>query len=328
MDGSAGQQLQQLAAVSAYAPRRASRSEFLPVRRLRLHLRRWGEAAPGGRPPLVLLHGWMDVSASWQFVVDAMAAQCEVVAPDWRGFGLTQTPATDHHVFDDYLADLDALLDQLSPDAPVDLVGHSMGGNIAMLYAGARPHRVRGLVDLEGFGMPDTPAGEAAERHTRWLDDLKALERGDLALAGYDSQEAVARRLMRNNPRLTGPRALWLAGEWARPSEGPDGSERWRILGDAAHRVVLPRIFRADETIAHYRAITCPVLAVHGSDDTLAARWKGTFGLADFHRRLQAVADCRTACVADAGHMLQHDQPDAVARLIEDFFAARTAPPA
>ncbi|WPB55141.1 alpha/beta hydrolase [Xylophilus sp. GOD-11R] len=313
--------------MSAYAPRRPSRSEFLPVRRLRLHLRRWGNAQ-ADRPPLVLLHGWMDVSASWQFVVDAMVEPREVVAPDWRGFGLTQTPATDHHAFDDYLADLDALLDHLSPAAPVDLVGHSMGGNIAMLYAGARPHRVRRLVNLEGFGLPDTPADEAVARHTRWLDEVKALERGELALAGYDSQEAVARRLMRNNPRITASRALWLASEWARPSEGPDGTERWRVLGDAAHRVVLPRIFRADESISHYRAITCPVLAVHGSDDSFAARWKGAYDLAEFHRRLQSVPDHRTACVAGAGHMLQHDQPEAVARLIEHFFASGTAPPA
>ena len=290
----------------------------MAVRQLRVHLRRWGRAQ-AGRPALVLLHGWMDVGASWQFVVDALRSEREVVAPDWRGFGLTQGPVTDHHVFDDYLADLDALLEHLWPGAPVDIAGHSMGGNIAMLYAGARPGRVRRLVDLEGFGMPDVPASEAAARHTQWLDELAAQRRGENAMSDYDSRQAVAQRLMRNNPRLPAGRATWLAGEWAAAHTRVDGTVRWRIRGDAAHRVVLPRIFRADEVLAHYRAIACPVLAVHAEDDSLQRRWQGRFRLADFHRRLGSVADHHIAAVGDAGHMLHHDQPEAVARLLEDF---------
>uniref|UniRef100_UPI002362DFF1 alpha/beta fold hydrolase n=3 Tax=Pseudomonadota TaxID=1224 RepID=UPI002362DFF1 len=82
-----------------------------------------------GRPPLVLLHGWMDVGASFQFVVDALAGDREVIALDWRGFGLSEASGAGCYWFPDYLADLDALLDAVSPSAPVDLLGHSMGGN-------------------------------------------------------------------------------------------------------------------------------------------------------------------------------------------------------
>ena len=306
----------------AYHPRRPSTRSFLPVRQCRLHLHRWGPPV-AGQAPLVLLHGWMDVGASWQFMVDHLSAGREVLAFDWRGFGLTTAPAVDHHVFDDYLGDLDALLDQLSPDAPVDLVGHSMGGNVAMLYAGARPRRVRRLVDLEGFGLADMPAGQAAARHGQWLDDLAALRRGEKSLADYDSREAVARRLMRNNPRLPAPYADWLAGEWALAVPQADGSERWRILGDAAHRVVSARVFRADEVLAHYRAIACPVLAVHATGGALAGQGRGGYALADFHRRLGEVQDARIAEVADAGHMLHHDQPREVTKLIENFIFAR-----
>src|SRR6476646_3218158 len=71
-----------------YQPRRASRSEFVPIRRLRYHVRLWGEPRPG-QVPLVLLHGWMDVAASYQFMVDAFAQDRYVIAPDWRGYGLT-----------------------------------------------------------------------------------------------------------------------------------------------------------------------------------------------------------------------------------------------
>ncbi|MBP6560019.1 MAG: alpha/beta fold hydrolase, partial [Burkholderiaceae bacterium] len=128
-----------------------SRSEYVPVRTQSYHVRMWGTPRPG-TPPLVLLHGWMDVSASWQFVVDALAQQRHVIAPDWRGFGLTQGPRVDTYWLADYLGDLDFLLDHYAADTPVDLVGHSMGGNIAMLYAGVRPARIRRLVNLEGFG--------------------------------------------------------------------------------------------------------------------------------------------------------------------------------
>ena len=87
---------------------------------------------------MFLLHGWMDVSASFQFLVDAFAREWHVLAPDWRGFGLTQTPQ-DGYWFQDYVADLDALAHALAPGERVSVVGHSLGGNVAMLWAGTRP---------------------------------------------------------------------------------------------------------------------------------------------------------------------------------------------
>src|SRR5215212_5588096 len=118
-----------------YQPKRVSRSEFVPIRNLRYHVRTWGEPV-AGQAPLVMVHGWMDVAASYQFVVDAFAQDRYVIAPDWRGYGLTEVPHADNYWFPDYLADLDFLLDRYAGENPVDLVGHSMGGNIAMLYAG------------------------------------------------------------------------------------------------------------------------------------------------------------------------------------------------
>jgi hypothetical protein len=136
-----------------------SESLYVPVRGLRYHVRRW----PGNaQRRMVLLHGWMDVSASFQFLVDALRADWEVLAPDWRGYGLTEWGRSDCYWFPDYLADLDALLDQVQPGAPVDLVGHSLGGNVACLYAGIRPARIRRLVNLEGFGMSVTQSAAGA----------------------------------------------------------------------------------------------------------------------------------------------------------------------
>ncbi len=303
--------------VGMYEPLRSSRTEWVDVRGLRYQVRRWGEPQ-AGRPPLVMVHGWMDVAASWQFVVDAMAQGREVIAPDLRGFGGTRVPGADHYVFADYLADLDALLDHYAPDQAVDLVGHSMGGNVVMLYAGVRPQRIARLVNLEGFGLAATRPAQAPKRYARWLDELKALRRGEMDLASYEDADGVARRLMKTNPRLPDDKAQWLARQWAEP----DAAGRWRILGDPAHKIIGANLYQVEETLALYRQITAPVLWVEASDDSLSGWWKrGEFTLAEFHQRLGHVPLVKKAVVPDAGHMLHHDQPQAVAHEIETFFA-------
>ena len=73
-----------------------------------------------------MVHGWMDVGASYQFVVDALSQDRWVIAPDWRGYGQTRWGHTDNYWIADYLADLDFLLDHYSPQQPVDLVGRQL----------------------------------------------------------------------------------------------------------------------------------------------------------------------------------------------------------
>jgi pimeloyl-ACP methyl ester carboxylesterase len=309
-----------------YKETRLFRSEFVPVRGLDYHVHLWnGQPAsiPSALPPLVLVHGWMDVAASYQFMVDAFsdafAAGRTIIAPDWRGVGQTGlTPEgyrADSYWFADYLADLDFLLDHYAPGQAVDLVGHCMGGNVAMLYGGVRPARIRRLVNLEGFGMPANRPSQAPGRLAQWIDGLKSLEKGELALKSYDDQAGVARRLMKTNPRLTPDKAHWLAGHWARP----DASGQWRILGNPAHKIPSAQLYRVDEVQEIHQRISAPVLAVEASDDSMGLWWKGKYSLAEYHERLRQVPDARVAVIQDAGHMLHHDQPEALARLIEDF---------
>jgi pimeloyl-ACP methyl ester carboxylesterase len=300
-----------------YQPRRSARNEFVPIRNLKYHVLLWGEPGPG-KVPLVMVHGWMDVAASYQFVVDAFAQDHYVIAPDWRGYGLTESPDADNYWFPDYLADLDFLIDHYSPDAPVDLVGHSMGGNIAMLYAGSRPARIRRLVNLEGFGMAETRPSQAPKRYAKWMDELKAFHRGEMALKPYDSVDGVAQRLMKTNKRLSQDKADWLARHWAKP----DAQGHWQILGDAAHKITNAQLYRVDEVLEIYQSITAPTLAVEASDDSLAKWWQGKYTLAQYHERLRSVPDVRRAVVENAGHMLHHDQPGQLAKLIESFLDA------
>jgi pimeloyl-ACP methyl ester carboxylesterase len=299
----------------AYLPRRHARSLWFDIRGLRYHALLWGElpAATAAHPLRVMMHGWMDVGASFQFVVDGLDAACPVLAPDWRGFGRTGTPLADCYWFPDYAGDLDALLDAVSPDAPVDLLGHSMGGNVVMSYAGVRPRRVRRLVNLEGFGMPDAAAADAPDRLARWLDQLKTPE----SLRDYDSLEAVAGRLQKTNPRLPADRAAWLAAEWSEQTEGG----RLRLRADAAHKRINPVPYRADEAVATWRRIEAPVLWVEGRDSRPPASWGDRYPRHEFDARLGVVPRLRRAMVEDAGHMLHHDQPQRVAGLIEQFLA-------
>ena len=297
-----------------YVARRAAHHHLLPVRGLNYHITQWGDPVPG-QTPLVMMHGYMDVGASFQFVVDQLAdgpagPRC-IVAPDWRGFGRTQSPPTDSYWFADYVGDLDALIDRLSPDKPVDLVGHSMGGNVVMTYAGVRPHRVRRLVNLEGFGLPDLPAADAPKRLVTWLDELKAPQR----LKPYASLTDVAQRLCKNNPRLPADKALWLAAHWA--EAGADG--QWRLLADAAHKRINPVPYRAADAIATWSAITAPLLWVQARDSRVDAHWGGRYSQAEFQSRLAHVPDVRQVQLDDAGHMLHHDQPAALAAALAAF---------
>ena len=299
-----------------YQVKRPPRSEFVPIRNLQYHVQIWGEPAPD-KVPLVMVHGWMDVAASYQFVVDAFSQNHYVIAPDWRGYGKTSAGGADNFWYPDYLADLDFLLDHYAPAGQVNLVGHSMGGNVAMLYSGVRPERIRRLVNLEGFGMPATVPAQAPGRYAKWMDELKQLHRGELALRPYDMASGVARRLMKTNPRLSSDKAEWLARHWA--AENVDGS--WSILGDAAHKISNANLYRADEVQEIYKRLSMPVLAVEASDNSLELWWKGAFTLAQYHERIQAVPNIEIGRIADAGHMMHHDQPEVLAAMIERFIA-------
>jgi pimeloyl-ACP methyl ester carboxylesterase len=304
--------------MSIYTELRPGRARLVPVRNLQYQLREWGDPALATpeRPSLVLAHGWMDVGASFQFVVDEMARlegpARHVVAIDWRGFGGSGSGGADAFWFPDYLGDLDAVLDRVSPVAAVDLAGHSMGGNVAMSYAGVRPERIRRLVNLEGFGLPETRADQAPARLAAWLEEL----RQPPALRAYDSVSDVAARLRRNNPRLPQDKADWLAPHWSAERDG-----RWHILGDPGHKRVNPMIYRVEEVLATWRRITAPVLWVEGADTDVAKFWGDRYPRAEFDTRLAQVQHVERALLADCGHMLHHDQPAALAARLRAFLA-------
>jgi pimeloyl-ACP methyl ester carboxylesterase len=286
---------------------RPGHSEFHLINGIRCHVRIWGDA---GAPPLFLLHGWMDVSLSFQWVVDHLQRDWRVIAPDWRGFGLSGWSAGGYW-FPDYYADLEALLAIYSPERPALVAGHSMGGVIACTYAGLRPERIARLVSLEGFGLARTSPTEAPARYRRWLDELASEPRFRV----YGSFDALAARLQRDNPRLSADKAQFIARAWARET----APEQIEMLSDPRHKRANPVLFRIEELIACWKEVTAPVLWVFGRDS------EGTGYLKDTPQQLaerkNAFRDYSEAWIEDAGHMMHHEQPAAVAGLIEGFLA-------
>lgn len=292
-----------------------SRSRFLTIRGVRYHVREWGA---DGAPQLFLLHGWMDVSASFQFVVDELQRDWNIVAPDWRGFG-NSTWLNRPYFFAEHLGDMDAILNRYAPEGQVRLVGHSMGGILACLYAGLRPERIERLISLEGFGIAPTTPDMAPERYRQWLGILQKPPRMHV----YADRSAFARRLQQTNRFLTPERAEFLSKHLARIGDGENraGDRRHGIIwnGDPWHKVASPYLFRLEESMAIWRQVTCPVLWVAGRQSWVVRDYATRPG--DWEARRACFANVAETWVEDTDHMLHHDQPAAVARIIEDYFA-------
>ena len=289
-----------------YQPRRAMREVRHRVRGVDYRICEWGDP---GRAPVFFLHGWGDVASTFQFVADELDEKIRIVAPDWRGFGKSgqSGPA---YWFPDYLADLNALLDIYSPDEPVTLVGHSMGANVAGLYAGALPDRVAAFVNIEGFGLAPTDPSTAPENYRRWIERGRVGER----FSTYSSYADLAARLIGRNPRLTEARALFVAEQWARVDQ--DGVVRLRA--DAAHKLPNAVLYRREEAEACWQAVTARVLLVTGAETDFRPAIKSWL---DPDPTRHPFPGAPTEVVPNAGHMVHFDAPETLAGFLSRFLA-------
>ncbi len=296
-----------------------ARSHQIALRGLASHVLTWGESSA---PKFFLLHGWMDVAASFQFLVDALAREWYVIAPDLRGYGKSAWQPQGYW-YADYIADLEALLQAFAPGETVALAGHSLGGNVVLHYAGIRPARVRKVISLDGFGIRAEDSSQAPVKIAKWLDALAVPQE----FATYASFDAVADRLQKNNARLPRDKALFLATHWAEAL--PDG--RVRLTSDPRHKLPFPSVYRIEETYAVWRNITAATLWIAAAESNIP-KWLddhpegegATDSLAGIRRRFAHIPHGRMVTIENAGHMLHHDQPAAVAAAIESFL---TVPP-
>jgi pimeloyl-ACP methyl ester carboxylesterase len=299
-------------AASAYVPRRMSRSRYSAIRGVRYHVREWG---PTGGPPLVFLHGGKDTSISFQFIVDALEADWRVIAPDWRGHGLTQaTPG--NYWTSDFLCDLDGLFAEWSLGGGVPLLGHSMGGDIASLYSALRPEAVTHLVMLDALGVPldRSPARMAAI-----LTDLLDMERRAFKRRAYASVEEMAERLIHANGRLDRARAHYLAAANAQPVDSGRNGGGLGWPHDPHFRRSFPTLHSVEEWGECWRKIAAPVLCILASDPKPHSPTHDPGAVAARSSYFPSVTVIRAP---NTSHNVHHEAPELVAQHLESFVLA------
>jgi pimeloyl-ACP methyl ester carboxylesterase len=287
-------------------------SHFIDVRGLKIHYLEWGERH---KEPLVLVHGWRDHARSWTYFVAALQQKSQVplwvVAPDCRGHGDSGwVGAGGYYHFPDYVHDLDCIIASLGVPS-VRLIGHSMGGTIAFLYAGTFPQRIKKLALVEGIGPLGMGFSDAPPRMAKFLSEMKTIREGttmDFASFEYPSLEEAAKRFHRVNPRLDTARAFQLTRWGMRQTD--NGKWIWKF--DPLHRTTSPQPFYAEQAIEFYRRIECPVLIIFGKQSRQTPR-------PDVQQRLDAIKDCRRVDIDRAGHMVHQDNPEALADVVIDF---------
>ncbi len=266
--------------------------------RLKLHYADWGNASA---PPLVLMHGGRDHCRSLDWVARALQPDYHVIAPDLRGHGDSDWSPDGEYSMQGFVYDLAQLIHQLKL-SPVTIVAHSLGGNIAIRYAGLYPDKVKKLVAIEGLGPSPKMIEEhfkvsGAERMRKWIDDKRAA--AARAPKRYPTLDDALARMKEANKFLSDEQARHLTEHGANCNE--DGTWSWKF--DPYVNVWPPFDIPQEEKFALWAAITCPTLLVYGADSWASNPEKDG--------RARHFRNARVALLEKAGHWVHHDQFDA-----------------
>ncbi len=285
-------------------------SRFYVSQRMRLHYVDWGGA---DKPLLVLVHGGRDHARSWDWVARELSRTHHVVAPDLRGHGDSAWAIGSSYALADFAFDLAQLVEAVAGrEGAVEIVGHSLGGAVSLMYAGVFPERVRRLVAIEGLGPPpeimaqirDTPGWK---RVRNWMENVQSL--AGRRVKRYASIEDAAKRMLEENAFLSPEQARHLTVHGVNRNE--DGSYSWKF--DNYTRAFSPtRLSEAE--IRELRArVACPVLLVRGTESW--AQDPSRDG------RTDPFPDARVANIEGAGHWVHHDRVEAFLDVVTAFLA-------
>jgi len=280
--------------------------------RLRLHYVDWGNP---GAPPLLLVHGGQDHCRNWDWVAERLRQGWHVIAPDLRGHGDSQWSPDGNYSMAGYIYDLAQLVHQQQL-APVTIVAHSLGGNIALRYAGIYPESVKRLVAIEGLGPSPKMLAERlkrtiAERMRRWIDEQRGLA-GRLPRR-YASIEEAFKRMQEANKHLSPEQARHLTQHGVNQNE--DGTYSWKF--DNYVRAWPPYDMTVADVEELWGRIACPTLLVYGKES-----WASN---PEEDGRARHFKTAKVVTFEKAGHWVHHDRLDAFIDTISDFLGERTA---
>jgi pimeloyl-ACP methyl ester carboxylesterase len=270
-------------------------SNFYVSQRLRLHYVDWGNE---GAPLLLLIHGGRDHARSWDWVARELRQDFHIVAPDLRGHGDSAWASGGNYGLMDFVLDITRLVEALGSDT-LRIVGHSLGGNIALHFTGLFPEKVSRLVAVEGLG----PAPEIVAQYVKepawkrlgdWIEAMQGL--ASRYPRRYPSIDEAADRMQAENSFLNHEQARHLTVHGVARNE--DGTFSWKF--DNYVRVFAPARLRLDETEALWARIACPTLLMRGTES-----WASDPSEDGRARHFQ---NAEIANVEKAGHWIHHDQ--------------------
>jgi pimeloyl-ACP methyl ester carboxylesterase len=277
---------------------------------LRLHYTDWGN---GSAPPLILIHGGLDQSRSWDAVARALQATFHVVAPDLRGHGDSEWATGSSYSLSDHVYDLTCLIKSAGFEQ-VAIVSHSMGGMVSLTYAGAFPEKVSRLAVLDGVtNFPARKVKPIEARIAEWVTDLDKM--AQWKIHHYPSVADGAERILARNARLTREQAMHLATHALK--RDADGEYSWKF--DPYLRARAPYRLSLEDNIALWSRIACPTLLVAGSESFLPD--PGTAGVLTHFRQAELVK------IEGAGHWLQHDKTEQVIGVLKTFLGVSVQSP-
>lgn len=276
--------------------------------RLRLHYVDWGNAEA---PPLLLVHGGRDHCRSWDWVAERLRNDWHVIAPDLRGHGDSEWSKTGTYGMAGYIYDLAQLIHQQKL-APVTIVSHSLGGNIALRYTGLYPENVARLVAIEGLGPSAKRLAERRsvgfpKRMRTWIDEQRGLS-GRLPRR-YPSIEDAFHRMQEENKRLTPEQARHLTQHGVNQNE--DGTYSWKF--DNYVRATPPYDMGQANIEELWSRITCPTLLVYGKESWATNPEED--GRARHFKNAEVVA------FEGAGHWVHHDRLEQFLAVVQRFLA-------
>jgi pimeloyl-ACP methyl ester carboxylesterase len=276
--------------------------------RLRLHYADWGNP---DAPPMILLHGGRDHCRNWDWVAADLSRDYHVICPDLRGHGDSAWSASGHYSMANYIYDLAQLIHQQKL-APVRIIAHSLGGNIALRYTGIYPETVARLVAIEGLG-PGPRSHVAAglktiqDRMRGWIEETRSLS--GRQPRRYPTMEAAYARMQDANKHLTAEQARHLTQYGVNQNE--DGTYSWKF--DHYVRLWPPYDMTRESIASLWGSIACPTLLVYGAESW--ATNPATDG------RLAHFKHARVLAVEKAGHWVHHDQLGLFLREVRTFLA-------
>ncbi len=277
--------------------------------RLTLNYVDWGNHAA---PPLVLVHGGRDHARSWDWVARELRGDYHVMALDNRGHGDSQWTNSGTYMVDEFVHDLAEFVHQKKL-APLTVIGHSLGGVIALRYAGIHPDNVIKLVAIEGLGLgrraKSNENDPAPVRYRKWIEGMRDLATWEERR--YATFEDALGRMREANRRLSAEKARHLTRHGTRRND--DGSLSWKFDHYFFTRFMAPVGLDTNETHELWANIACPTLLVRGAD-SWAADPEADGSAAHFR-------DVQCATIEGAGHWVHHDRLDQLMALIKPFLA-------